>query len=141
MATTRRSSRRKTPTATTPVTPPAPAARSLRASDPLPPSTRVRKNAPPPPPDPRRLKVMATQTGYFGEKRRREGDVFTLKTVAEFSQRWMVWVDPRTRERITTGAQALRKFHDEAMRAKSPGVLTDDETPGFDPSENPLGAD
>ena len=104
-------------------TPTAPA-RTHQATPP------VRSARPAAPQTPGRLRVRATQLGYYGEIRRREGDVFTIAGASEFSPTWMERVDPHTPERITTGAQELRKFHDETMRAKAPGgILTDAEEP------------
>jgi hypothetical protein len=35
------------------------------------------------------MKVMALKLGYYGDKRRREGDVFFLKKEEDFSKLWM----------------------------------------------------
>ena len=118
--------RRHTPTAPTTrtFTPPAPA----RTAAPAARSSRIR--------------VRATQLGYYDDKRRREGDVFTIQNEQAFSAKWMERVDPRTPERITTGAQALRKFHDETMRGKAPGgMLTDAEEPTATGDSDPLGSE
>lgn len=79
---------------------------------------------------PRAIKVRATQLGYYGEMRRREGDVFVLHDEKLFSKKWMERVDPRTPERITTGKQHLQQVHDDIMRSRAPGgLLTDAELP------------
>jgi hypothetical protein len=78
-------------------------------------------------------KVRATQMGYYNLIRRREGDVFTLETDAHFSAKWMERVDPRTPERITTGKDALAQQHNEIVKSRSPGILTD--------ADNPLGVE
>jgi hypothetical protein len=66
-------------------------------------------------------RVRATQVGYYDEKRRRVGDVFTLKQDKDFSQTWMEEVDPHTPEKITTGAEVLRQQHDEILAGKATG--------------------
>lgn len=85
------------------------------------------------------VKVRATQLGYYDEIRRREGDVFIIRSLKDFSAKWMQRVNPGTPERITTGVEELRKKHDELLRERMPGgnapMLTDDE-----PGDNPLDA-
>lgn len=62
------------------------------------------------------LKVRATQTGYYGEARRRPGDVFVLADGdKDFSATWMEEVDPRTREHTTGAGAALAQAHDELL--------------------------
>lgn len=39
------------------------------------------------------MKVLAKQLGYYDHKRRREGEVFTIKAEKEFSHVWMEAVD------------------------------------------------
>lgn len=98
--------------------------RSVRveqAGTPLPPATAAEtKRAAGP-------KVRAFAMGYYGEVRRRIGDVFVLADAKDFSDRWMEGVDGRTPVRTTTPNQALRQQHDEEMRARhSPaGQLTE----------------
>jgi hypothetical protein len=118
--------RRATPAASTRTfTPPARSAAPSRPAAPLRKSTRIR--------------VRAIRLGYYDEIRRREGDVFTIANEQAFSETWMQRVDPHTPERVTTGAQALRKFHDEEMRAKAPGgMLTDAEEPTATGDLDPL---
>lgn len=75
--------------------------------------------APPQAPKPEGgIKVMATKTTYYDNKRRRPGDVFTIASEREFSDRYMEKVDPETPEKITTGAEVLRQQHDEILGAK-----------------------
>lgn len=62
-----------------------------------------------------RIKVRATQTGYYDLKRRREGDVFFIENQREFSRRWMEIADPGDRLRETGAQQALDKRHDEIL--------------------------
>jgi len=88
-----------------------------------------------------RLRVRATDVGYYDHVRRRIGDVFTLQGVIledggldSFSPRWMEAVHPETEGQITTGAQDLARKHDEILNAtlgRSPQATAD----------NPLGSD
>lgn len=67
------------------------------------------------------MKVKATQQGFYGNKLRDEDDVFELEEVvirranktkdvkaskeateAQFSDRWMEWIDPPTEEQADT---------------------------------------
>jgi hypothetical protein len=84
-------------------------------------------------PAPRRgaIKVEATQLGYYDDKRRRIGDVFTITSMKEFSDRWMRRVDSSTPERITTGAEELRRHHDEILKAKAAGGGIGPDNPEF----------
>jgi hypothetical protein len=87
-----------------------------------------------------KIKVRALQLGYYGEKRRREGDVFvyTLGPKEAKLPKWVEPVDPRTPSRITTGVEELRKKHDEIIRERNPQhgtPLAQDE-----PDDNPLDA-
>ena len=36
-----------------------------------------------------KVKVKSGRTGYFGLKRRREGEIFDIETEREFSDKWM----------------------------------------------------
>jgi hypothetical protein len=95
------------------------------------------------------VRVMATKIGYYDDKRRRTGDVFTIdgaldtrkeidvfaddgtiirtyqnpryNKVAAFSSNWMVPVDANTAERLTTGQQDLERLRQgtRAERAKA----------------------
>lgn len=67
------------------------------------------------------MKVMAVQTGYYGEMRRRPGDVFWLTEAKHFSKTWMRRVSDRTPEKVTTGQQQIRKEHDERIVAQRTG--------------------
>lgn len=66
------------------------------------------------------IKVMATQTGYYDEMRRRTGDVFDIHNLKDFSDRWMVRVPADTPNRVTTGQQAIRQQHDEQLAGQAP---------------------
>ena len=87
------------------------------------------------------VKVKATMLGYYDDIRRRDGDVFFIRSMKDFSERWMVLAHPREQERITTGLEDLRKKHDEILRDRMPGghapMMTDSEP---DAGNNPLGA-
>lgn len=80
-------------------------------------------------------RVRATRLGYYDNKRRREGNVFTIQSSQEFSDAWMEYVDKRTPESITTGQQQI----DEA-RAEILGERFEAKR-GATGGENPLGAD
>lgn len=73
-------------------------AKSTRAAAPTRPAASTPKAS---------LKVRARRLGYYGEQRRRVGDVFTLRAQRDFSGKWMEPVDARTPERSTTPAEAL----------------------------------
>lgn len=64
------------------------------------------------------FRVRATQLGYYGDKRRRVGDVFTISSEAVFSAKWMEWVDRRTPGRVTSSPEALKAHHDEIQAAR-----------------------
>jgi hypothetical protein len=89
----------------------------------------------------RRIKVRATQMGYYGEARRREGDVFRLTDPAHFSEKWMEYVDPRVPEKTTTVEEALREEHQEIREARerersaAPGTEGDPIGDGDDEAE------
>jgi hypothetical protein len=101
----------------------------------------------------RGIRVRALQPGYYGHSRRRDGDVFTIRSEAEFSKRWMERVDPTTPTSITTPNQVIKQKHDETLALKYGGRVRggspDDPAQGEgedfsdqDPDDdNPLGAD
>ena len=62
-----------------------------------------------------RITVQATAVGYYGENRRRVGDVFEVAADA-FAPSWMEKVDPATPLRATTPPQALAQ-ETAALRA------------------------
>lgn len=85
-----------------------------------------------------KLRVRATEVGYYNHIRRRVGDVFDLVgviledgTLDSFSPRWMEAVSPKTEEKITTGVQELRRQHDEILATRVQDRAGD----------NPLGSD
>src|SRR5262245_41547384 len=135
-----------------PVRPPdAPPAR--RATAPIPPPVARARGSVTPPTNPApaavveegrraptRIKVRAIRQGYYDHIRRHEGDVFYIAKEQDFSAVWMEAVDPRTPERVTTTAEALRRQHDEILAGRIPASgtpLVDDEP---DADKNPLGA-
>jgi len=93
----------------------------------------------------RGIRVRATQLGYYDHVRRRPGDVFTIRSEQEFASVWMEKVDPRTPERVTTAANALREEHERLRALKeqgSPIVGPDDVPDDLDEgTDNPLGAE
>lgn len=74
-----------------------------------------------------KMRVRALKLGYYGDKRRRENDVFTIEGTARkgdgypdsFSDRWMEKVAASTPEQITTGNAALRNQHSEIMSERA----------------------
>jgi hypothetical protein len=54
------------------------------------------------------VRVRALRDGYYEDKYRRAGDVFTLAP-GEALARWMEAVDPDTPEHLTTSTEALRQ--------------------------------
>lgn len=88
-----------------------------------------------------KVRVLEGQMGYYGDVRRREGDVFVITDIKHFSKRWMEFVDKRTPNKVTTGNEDLRKKHQELVNEKSKGgQLTDADTGSLDPGDNPLGS-
>jgi hypothetical protein len=103
-----------------------------------------------------RIKVQATQTGYYDDIRRRPGEVFFIHAdgtmlvgkdgkstpaTAEhaFSPRWMRRVSDKTKITGTKGPnQIIRERHDEILGARVAGATTDEA--GTD-EDNPLEAD
>lgn len=71
---------------------------------------------------PQRIKVQATQMGYYEHARRRAGDVFFIHSAEAFSDTWMRKVADDTPVRTTTMTQALRQEQDaiKAMRRNEP---------------------
>lgn len=74
------------------------------------------------------IRVRATAIGYYGDMRRRVGDVFTIDNEKQFSHKWMEKVSPKLREKTTTGKQALQQHHDETNKARL-GLDTDIDNP------------
>jgi hypothetical protein len=68
-----------------------------------------------------RIKVQATKMGYYDDKLRRPGDVFTIVGKASFSEKWMQRVDGGTPEKITGSAEDLRRQHDEIQAGRLSG--------------------
>jgi hypothetical protein len=66
-------------------------------------------------------KVQATKMGFYDHKRRRRGDVFSLKDPKHFSRKWMTKVGAETPDKITTGQEELRQKHDEILGARMEG--------------------
>lgn len=81
---------------------------------------------------PRRVRAIAL--GFHDNKRRREGNVFTIANAGEFSPKWMVYVDQSTPEKTTTGQQELQQKHDELLGERL-------ASKGGTGGANPLGAE
>lgn len=91
------------------------------------------------------IKVRATRVGYYGDKRRREGDVFLIDpevypkdvlndpkdeksgvrfakgALVYFSPTWMEFVEPEAPLKETGAAEALKAEQDKLRSAKSTG--------------------
>lgn len=90
---------------------------------------------------PTRIKVRATRQGYYDHIRRHDGDVFYIAKAEDFSEKWMVRVDARTPERVTSAPDNLRRTHDEILASRMPASgtpLVDDEPDAA--TNNPLDA-
>lgn len=72
-----------------------------------------------------RIKVRATQAGYYGHTRRRIGDVFWIDNEQAFSTKWMERVDPETPESVTTSNDQIRREHDEILASRQAGLQVD----------------
>ena len=70
------------------------------------------------------FKVRAIAMGYYGEKRRRIGDVFMVEPKA-FSRKWMQVVSARTPESETGPNEQLRREHDAIVGGKTKRVNAD----------------
>jgi hypothetical protein len=68
------------------------------------------------------IKVRATQTGYYGDKLQRPGDVFVIENERAFSKKWMERVDARTPEHTSKTSPELA----ERKPAQSEGASDDD---------------
>jgi hypothetical protein len=148
MASRKPAARRTTPTAPperraarpAPTAPPPPVARARTTVARQPPPTAATEQSGER--SSQRIKVRAIQPGYYDHIRRREDDVFYIADESAFSERWMERVDARTPERVTSAPEALRRQHDELLRAKNPApgtTLTHDEQLDAK-GNNPLGA-
>lgn len=76
---------------------------------------RAKRTAPP------RVKVQAKKMGFYDHKRRRKGDVFSLKDPKHFTRKWMLRVDQSIPEKITSGREELKRQHDEILGARMEG--------------------
>jgi hypothetical protein len=76
-----------------------------------------------------KIKVRATQTGWYGLSRRREGDVFVINKASEFSERWMEVVEGTVPLKHTGPQAAINKAHDEILggTATRPKAEDDDD--------------
>lgn len=95
-----------------------------------------------------RIKVVATQDGYYQHVRRREGDVFLLipvrtsagKVVSaeeQFSKKWMERVSLQAKVNVSTSKQKLQEDHDSIIRERM-GLNDPDDAPA---GEGEVGSD
>lgn len=63
------------------------------------------------------LRVRANRMVFYGNKRRRQGDVFDLAHESHFSERSMEWVDRKTPVRTTKSEDALKEQQQEIRNA------------------------
>ncbi len=68
-------------------------------------------------------KVRAIDTGYYDHGIRREGDVFLIAKLEDFSEKWMEYVDAATPERISTAQQEIRRKNIETATSRMPGAI------------------
>jgi len=74
------------------------------------------------------FRVRATQLGIFGlpSRRYREGDVFEIDHVGQFSEKWMEWIDkPEEVEAISEAKEEAPK----AKRGRKPKAEKAEESP------------
>lgn len=87
------------------------------------------------------VKVRATHVGYYGEARRRIGDVFRLARPEDFSPTWMELASAAETEHTTSGPSHLAAQNAEGIEAKRrPGGPAYDPT-GATGDQDPLGDD
>lgn len=84
------------------------------------------------------IRVRATRLGYYGEERKRIGDVFTIRGPKEFSDVWMQTVDGSTPERVTSSQEALNRETHRVAREKAGN---DNVGPDSGDGTNPIGDD
>lgn len=73
-----------------------------------------------------RVKVRATQLGYYDHARRREGDVFVIEE-KDFSKTWMEKVSATTPESVSTAQDAIDKANGELKAGRRSPADTSDE--------------
>lgn len=83
-----------------------------------------------------KIRVRALEMGFYKNERRRAGDVFTLASEKDFSERWMQRVDGNTPLRSTTPNEAIAQQHDEILAMKDRGNV-----PGVQPHTDNAPAD
>ena len=98
------------------------------------------------------IQVEATQMGYYGDARRRTGDVFYIASEEDFSELWMTRTDGKRQVRVTTSKQAhdaeQRRLKAEKDAARAGGTVhtrqrvdpDDVDAEGATGNRNPLGA-
>jgi len=83
------------------------------------------------------FKVRATAIGYYGDARRRPGDVFVLTDPRHFSKRWMEQVSASTPDQRSTNQDVIRREHDAVLRERLTGRGRTQKPTG---AGDPLGA-
>lgn len=76
----------------------------------------------------RPIKVRALQLGFYGDVRRRVGDVFIIKNEQAFSSRWMQKVHPNTPEIYTPLTVAMAEKNEQLLRARGMRPSVGEET-------------
>jgi hypothetical protein len=85
-----------------------------------------------------RIRVMATQDGYYDDRYTRAGDILDVHP-DHFTEKWMQQVHPRTPKHVTSSGEALERDRRERKAASLggqtvPGPEVDiDNPPGLDP--------
>ena len=64
------------------------------------------------------MKVKATKLGYYGDRRRREGDVFFIKSEEELSQKWMEVLEEKAEPPKKKKAKAKAKAKPKVEESK-----------------------
>lgn len=83
-------------------------------------SERARAGKPAPAiPTTGRIKVRATQMGFYNLRRYRQGDVFVISKASEYSDRWMEVVEGKVPLKATGPQEALNQKHDEILGGKA----------------------
>ena len=68
------------------------------------------------------MKVKALKLGYYGHKRRHEGDVFFLKDAKDFSKKWMAEVEVKAQGKSFEGPEGEAQAPKKAPVKKKPAA-------------------
>jgi hypothetical protein len=77
-----------------------------------------------------RIRVRATRLGYYGDERKRVGEVFDIASGKHFSATWMERVDGKTMPKKITGKEALASQMGAAGRAAASQAASADDPLG-----------